>query len=181
MHVASDDLYGTETWSLIVIDWRSLIVSFLKRLQTHATSINIAVKHASWSGNGLATSLEEETTVTGKVLEWRAQTGRRSVGWPPIRRTDDIVRELVVNCRLLCRSRTLCLAVDNDDYINKFILIVIDASVSKIIRNPHHTGRGMSTAGLLSMESKKYRSQLRAHRWLKTGTVTVFQTLVSAA
>ena len=46
-----------------------------------------------------------------KVLEWRPRTGRRSVGRPPTRWTDDIVRVAgnrwmqVANCRSAWRSK----------------------------------------------------------------------------
>jgi hypothetical protein len=102
--------YGTETWPLTMglirrlnvtqrAMERALLGVFIRdrirndeiRKRTKVTDIapRIAVLKWQWAGH---IARRTDGRWGGKVLEWRRRTGRRSVGRPPTRWTDDLMK-----------------------------------------------------------------------------------------
>ena len=112
MCIASDDIteHRTETWSLTMGLLRKLRITqrameramlgvFLRdrlrneyiRKRTKVTDIALRICRLKWLWAGHI-ARRTDGRWGGKVLEWRPRTGRRSVGRPPTRWSDDLVR-----------------------------------------------------------------------------------------
>jgi hypothetical protein len=102
--------YGTETWPLTISLIRRLNVTqrameramlgvFLRdrirndeiRKRTKVTDIARRIADLKWQWAGHI-ARRTDGRWGGKVLEWRPRTGKRSVGRPPTRWTDDLVK-----------------------------------------------------------------------------------------
>ena len=102
--------YGTETWSLTMgllrklritqraMERAMLGVSLRDRLRneyirkrTKVTDIALRICRLKWQWAGHI-ARRTDGRWGGKVLEWRPRTGKRSVGRPPTRWSDDLVR-----------------------------------------------------------------------------------------
>jgi hypothetical protein len=102
--------YGTETWPLTMclirrlnvtqramervilgISLRDRIRNDEIRKRTKVTDIARRIADLKWQWAGHI-ARRTDSRWGGKVLEWRPRTGRRSVGRPPIRRTDNLVK-----------------------------------------------------------------------------------------
>jgi hypothetical protein len=70
-----------------------LVVSLRDRIRkrTKVTDIARRIADLKWQWAGHIARRTDGRWV-GKVLEWRPRTGKRSVGRPPIRWTDDLVK-----------------------------------------------------------------------------------------
>lgn len=121
--------YGAETWSLTVglleklrvtqrameramlgVSLRDRIRNTEIRQRTKVTDIARRICKLKWQWAGHI-ARRTDNRWGRKVLEWRPRTGRRSVGRPPTRWTDDIVKVAgtrwmqLASCRSLWRSR----------------------------------------------------------------------------
>ncbi|KAJ8719488.1 hypothetical protein PYW08_011663 [Mythimna loreyi] len=102
--------YGSETWSLTMgllrrlkvtqraMERAMLGISLLDRIRndeirrrTKSTDIARRIASLKWQWAGHI-ARRTDGRWGGKVLEWRPRTGRRSVGRPPTRWTDDLVK-----------------------------------------------------------------------------------------
>ena len=102
--------YGTETWSLTAglinklrvtqrameramlgVSLRDKIRNEEIRRRTKVTDIALKVSKLKWQWAGHI-ARRTDNRWGKKVLEWRPRTGRRSVGRPPTRWTDDLVK-----------------------------------------------------------------------------------------
>ena len=121
--------YGSETWSLTAglleklrvtqrameramlgVSLRDKIRNTDIRRRTRVTDIARKICKLKWQWAGHI-ARRTDNRWGRKVLEWRPRTGKRSVGRPPTRWTDDIVRVAgnrwmqVANCRSAWRSK----------------------------------------------------------------------------
>jgi endonuclease/exonuclease/phosphatase family metal-dependent hydrolase len=117
--------YGTETWSLTMglirrlkvtqrameramlgISLRDRIRNEAIRSRTKVTDIALRIAKLKWQWAGHI-ARRTDGRWGGKVLEWRPRTGRRSVGRPPARWTDDLVKVAGVRWMRVAQDRSL--------------------------------------------------------------------------